>query len=142
MPYTPPYRRKPEQSKAPKHDFFDKITLGVAIVGVIVIAISAGISAWQAVIATRQRTVMQAQLDVTKIQLRPYVGIEMLHWRPYVSPQGDQAHDVVMEFKNYGGTPAFFVLQWMSVKITPPAVAADYDLSKPAGGFITKRPPH
>ncbi len=73
MPYTPPYRRNPDK---PKHDRFDKITLAVAIVGVTVIAISAGISAWQAIVFTRQQAVMQAQLSVMEAQNRPWLAID------------------------------------------------------------------
>jgi uncharacterized membrane protein len=46
MPYVPYYKR---QAGTPKHDRFDKLSLGVAMVGGAVLAVTAGIMLWQTI---------------------------------------------------------------------------------------------
>ena len=101
MPYIPPYRRTPEKAK---RDRFDIVTLAVAIVGVGVIAISAGISAWQAVVATHQQHIMQGQLDEMQSEQRPWISIDNI--RVVTAMAAGKDFYVRFQFKNYGNAPA------------------------------------
>lgn len=102
----------------PKRDIFDKITLAVAIAGVIVIT-------WQSVetdravneaqhatdVASGQLRVMQGQLGEMRLEQRPWLKIEASASDSYDQGGGKiwAPHLVNLEITNTGKTPAFFV---------------------------------
>lgn len=110
----PPYRRKPEQ---PRHDRFDKATLAVAVVGVVVLAVSAGIMAWQA-IETHEAVMVSAEAtavanrqwltarDTEERQLRAYISVDAAAETNFGHGLAPIFHVVL---KNAGQTPAYNV---------------------------------
>ena len=76
MRYTPHHQReanpKPER---PKRDWHDNATLWVAVLGVVVIAISTGISAWLGFLVRDQLIAMRDQQRVMESQQRPWIVV-------------------------------------------------------------------
>jgi hypothetical protein len=111
MPYTPYYRRKPDD---PKHDDFDKRNQRIAKIAVIVLALTAGIMAWQAIethraveesakatdAANRQASIAE---DTEERQLRAYLTISP---KVLVVAVG-QKPVVYSDLNNSGQTPAY-----------------------------------
>jgi hypothetical protein len=70
MPFIPYYRRKTE---GPSHDRFDKTNQVVAIVGVVVLAITAGVIAWQTIEIQRSVGEAKQQLHEMQAEQRPWL---------------------------------------------------------------------
>lgn len=98
MPYTPHNQRK---SKDNIRDSYDWITLGTAIVGVIVVAGSSLVSLWNTMLVRDQVRVMERDQ-------RPWVELENIDIQSPLTlePVGGRV-DLRFNLKNVGRSPAF-----------------------------------
>jgi hypothetical protein len=113
--YTPHYKRPPKRPK-PERDWYEITTLGTAIVGLVVVAASAGIALWAALIARNAATDSKTAADAAVTQAnaavqanRPWIHVNVALNRVLLErSKGSKSISVDLKFslKNYGGTPA------------------------------------
>ncbi|MDE2629857.1 MAG: hypothetical protein KGM97_02590, partial [Alphaproteobacteria bacterium] len=108
MTFIPYYRR---DSKKPKRDLFDKITLGVAIAGNIILAITAVIIGWQSYETRRA-------VNVSVNNLRPILIYEMTA-APVLSGNIPSTLHVHVEAQNVWQAPAVIRAVKIGYSVSP-----------------------